>query len=429
MLEKTHITNKKKVVPCGLNWLFFYFFCAYFTMQNHHFSSAIKHFGLDQNTCFLNHGAFGATPLSILQKQTDLRMRMEAQPLRFFVRELEDLIWQSKTDLARFVGTQPENLVFQQNTTQGVNTIMHSLKPASGDEWLITNFNYGSCINTFKHYAQQHGVVCNTAQIPFPLTSEDEVLDAIRAAITPRTKLALIDYITSATGVILPIQRIIDLLHSYGIEVLVDAAHAPGMVNLDLDAMGADYFVGNLHKWVFAPKGAALLYVRPKKQAKIKPLQFSHYHDKRISTPQHWSDQFTMLGTTDYTAYLCVSDGIAFPEAHLGMTWQELRTKNHDFTLKMREKIQNALHLSPVAPDNMIGSLATFILNKDAEPPRYNYNHTEGLGDTLFHDFGIEIPVFYLKNGTERVFRIACQCYNDESQYDYFIESMQKLGF
>jgi isopenicillin-N epimerase len=329
--------------------------------------------------------------------------------------------------LARFVGTQAENLVFQQNTTQGVNTIIHSLKPAAGDEWLLTNFNYGSCISTVRHYAAQQGVVCNVAQIPFPLTSEDEVLDAIRATITPKTKFALIDHITSATGVILPVQRIIDLLHAHGIEVLVDGAHAPGMLHLDLDGMGADYYVGNLHKWVFAPKGAALLYVRPKKQAKIKPLQLGHYHDRRISTVQHWSDQFTMLGTADYSAYFCVSDGIDFPATHLGMTWDELRKKNRDMTLAMRTKIQNALQLSPVAPDSMIGSLATFILNKEAAPPRYNYNYTEGLSDTLFHDFGIEIPVFYLKNGTERAFRIACQCYNDESQYDYLIETMQTL--
>jgi isopenicillin-N epimerase len=398
-------------------------------LQKHHFSPAIAHFGLEPNTCFLNHGAFGATPLSILQKQNEYRMCMEAQPLRFFVRELETLIWQAKTDLARFVGTQPENLVFQQNTTQGVNTIMHSLKPAAGDEWLLTNFNYGSCIHTFRHYAQQHNVTIHTAQIPFPLTSDDEVLDAIRAAITPKTKLALIDHITSATGVILPVQRIIDLLHAHGVEVLVDGAHAPGMLPLDLDGMGADYYVGNLHKWVFAPKGAALLYVRPKKQAKIKPLQFSHYHDKRISTQQHWSDQFTMLGTADYSAYFCVSEGIAFPEAHLGITWDELRAKNRSMTLSMRTKIQDALHLSPVAPDNMIGSLATFILDKNTQSPRYNYNHTEGLGDTLFHDFGIEVPVFYFKNGTERLFRIACQYYNHESQYDYLIAAMQELGF
>ena len=398
-------------------------------MTQPNFSPAVQHFGLDRNCCFLNHGAFGATPLVVTAQQDEYRKRMEAQPLRFFVRELDDLIWKAKTNMAHFVGTKPENVVFQQNTTQGVNTVMHSLRPQMDDEWLLTSLNYGSCVQTFKHYAAQHNVQLNTAQIPFPLAHEDEIVEAIRAAITPKTKLALIDYITSATGIILPVQRIIDLLHAHGIEVLVDGAHAPGMLPLDLDAMGADYFVGNLHKWVFTPRGTAMLYVRPKKQPKIKPLQLSHYHDKRMSTVQHWSDQFTFLGTNDYSAYLCVSDGIAFPEQHLGISWEVLRKQNRDMTLQMRHKIGSALNLQPVAPESMIGSLATFILSENATPPRFNYNNTAGLGDTLFHDFGIEIPVFYLKNGTQQLFRIACQCYNDESQYDYLINAMQALGF
>ena len=390
-----------------------------------HYSEHLLHWGLDRQTVFLNHGAFGATPLPVLAQQTAYRNQLEAQPLRFFMRELEPLLHNAKAALADFVGADTHNIVFVKNATQGVNTILHSLQPQSGDEWLLTNLNYGACAETFKWYARRQNIGLNTAQIPFPLTHEDQIVAAIDAAITPRTRLALIDHITSASGIILPVERIVRLLQARGIQVLVDGAHAPGMLPLQLEALAADYYVGNCHKWICAPKGAALLYVRPDRQAQISPLQISHFHDKNQGTPQHWSDQFAMVGTDDYSAYLCVKTAIDWHTDLLPEGWSAVQKHNHDLAIAGRNLLLDRLGLPAAAPDSMIGNLATIPLTDSAPKAAYAYNYSEGLQDILFYKYQIEVPIFRFPAAQPKQWlRIAPQLYNDISQYEYLAQAL-----
>jgi isopenicillin-N epimerase len=230
---------------------------------------------------FLNHGSFGATPTKILELQQKYIYQMEAEPVRYMIRELEPLWWEAKEKTAHFLGANPSNLVFVKNATMGVNTILHSLNFESGDEVLTTNHAYGACMNTLHQYAKIKKFNVVVASIPFPFKDEDEIIEALVQKITPKTKLLMIDHITSATATIFPIEKIIQLFEEKGIKVLVDGAHAPGMIHLELEKMGASYYVGNCHKWICSPKGSALLYVRKDKQAKINPLNISHKNERR----------------------------------------------------------------------------------------------------------------------------------------------------
>ncbi len=385
------------------------------------YSKHLVHWDLDTSKMQLNHGAFGATPKFVLEKQTEYRNEMERHLLRYFMRDHENFMIESKEKTGQFLGMSPHNFVFVQNATQGVNTILHSLSPEKDDEWLITSLNYGACVQTFKWYAQKYGVKLNTALINYPIIDENEIVENVLAAVTPNTRLILLDHITSATGIILPIEKIISKLAEKNITILVDGAHAPGMLPIDIEKLNADYYVGNAHKWICSPKGSAVLFVRPDRQNEVAPLQISHYHDRNIGTKNNWSDQFTMTGTIDYSPYRCVPTAIDFFENNFENGWQGVREYNRSLALVARNLLAEMLETSLPAPDNMIGNIANVLVNADVTPPAYGYNYSEGLQDKLYNDFGIEVPIFYLKNHrtgkTEQYVRIACQLYNSLEQY------------
>ncbi len=231
---------------------------------------------LDPDIVFLNHGSFGACPRRVLEEQARLRRRLEQEPVRFYVRELEELLDLSRSKLAAFVDADPEGLAFVSNATTGVNTVLASFPFRAGDEVLITNHEYGACANAARYWAQRAGASVNVAAVPFPLQSEAEIIDAVVRAVTPRTRLVLIDHVTSQTGLVLPLAELVAGLEDRGIAVLVDGAHAPGMLDLDIDGLGASFYTGNCHKWLCAPKGAAFLVVREDWRHRVRPLVVSH---------------------------------------------------------------------------------------------------------------------------------------------------------
>ena len=217
---------------------------------------------LERGLAFLNHGSFGACPTEVLRHQSALRAEMEAEPVRFLSRELDDRLDAARTALAAFVGAAPEDLAFVTNATSGVNAVLRSLPLGPDDELLTTDHAYKACWNTLEFVAERARARVVVAPIPFPLSSPDEVVGAVLSRVTARTRLALLDHVTSPTALILPIERLIAELGRRGIDVLVDGAHAPGMLPLDLGALGAAYYSGNCHKWLCAPKGSAFLWVR-----------------------------------------------------------------------------------------------------------------------------------------------------------------------
>jgi len=231
---------------------------------------------LDRDVVFLNHGSFGACPSAVLRQQAALRDELEAEPVRFLSREIDDRLAAARKALAAFVGADPDDLAFVVNATSGVNAVLRSRVFAANDELLVTDHAYNACRNTLNFVAERSGARVVVVTIPFPVGSPGEVVDAVLARVTPRTRLALLDHVTSPTGLILPVERLSAALRGRGVDVLIDGAHAPGMLPVNLSALGATYYSGNCHKWLCAPKGSAFLWTRRDRQLDVRPLTISH---------------------------------------------------------------------------------------------------------------------------------------------------------
>ncbi|CAN5224675.1 aminotransferase class V-fold PLP-dependent enzyme [soil metagenome] len=392
-------------------------------MITSHFSNQIKHWSLDQSYTFLNHGSFGATPTIVLTEQRKFQDLMEAEPVSFSIRELEPLWDNARKITAEFLGTKGENIVFMKNTTMGVNTVFHSLELKEGDEILSHDHAYGACINTIKYYAEKNKYHLRIATIPFPIKSEDDVINALVKEITPKTKLLFLDHITSATGLIFPVKKITEIFKAKGIDVFIDGAHAPGIIDLNIEDIGADYYVGNAHKWICSPKGSAVLYVHPAKQKNIMPLQISHLYDKSNA----WAKKFFWPGTDDYTSYISVPKAIEFMGSIFPGGWDELRNNNRELVLKGRKLIAEKLETELPAPENMIGHIANILIGKTSLPP-YGFNYIHPIQETLFSKYKIEVPVFTFKKDDPKAWvRISAQAYNDISQYEYLADAIKEI--
>jgi len=385
-----------------------------------------QHWDLDPEVIFLNHGSFGACPRIILERQQELRREMEAQPLRFLYHTLEDRIDAAKPRLAQLVGCNSEDLAFVANATAGVNTVLRSLSFAAGEELLVTDHEYNASRNALDYVAEVHGAKIVVAPIPFPIENRQQVVKAVLERATERTRLCLIDHVTSPTGVIMPVEEIVQALHARGIDTLVDGAHAPGMLPLDLDALHAAYYTGNCHKWLCTPKGSALLHVRRDRQEQIRPLSISHGANSARTDRSRFRLEFDFTGTNDFTSWLCVPDAIDFLAGLLPGGFAGLRAHNHDLALAGRERLCEALGTKPPAPADMIGSLASVILPKSDQPAL----QPSGLDPTqavLWEEHKIEVPIMRWPAPELRLLRISPQIYNSFEQYDYLAQAIQTL--
>lgn len=390
------------------------------------YSEYSNHWDLDKNICMLNHGSFGATPRAILEYQQQIIQRMESEPVRFMIRELEPLWWEAKKQTASFLGADDDGLVFVRNATQGVNTIIHALNLKAGDEVLTTQHAYGACIHTLNEYSKRKGFTVKIAHIPYPFHNEDIIVDTLISSITPNTRLLLLDHVTSATGCIMPLQKIVPYFESKGIEVLVDGAHGPGMLPLNMNEIGASYYTGNCHKWICSPKGSAILHVREDKRKAIFPLQFSHLNDKYIGSNKEWASQFFWPGTDDFSAILCIPFAINYMSEIAG-GWDALRKRNRDIALKARKHISHSLETELPIPDANIGCIANILIG-DGHVPEIGFNSFHPIYETLFHNYKIEVPVFIFDKAHPRIWvRIAVQLYNAEAQYEYLGACLKEI--
>jgi len=372
---------------------------------------------LDPEVTFLNHGSFGACPRVVLDAQTALRERMEREPVRFFLRELEGLADEARSTLAGFLGADPEEIVAMPNATAGVNTVLRSLDLKPGDRLLATSHEYNACRNALEFAAKRVGAHVTVIEIPFPVRSTEEVFLAVRAAAGPKTRLLLIDHVTSQTGLVLPVKRIVDACAKLGIDTLVDGAHAPGMVPVDLKDLGAAYYTGNCHKWLCAPKGAAFLYVRRDKQAEIRPLSISHGANSTRKDRSRFRLEFDWTGTDDPTPFLCIPEAMRFLGGLLPGGIAGLAVHNQRTALAAREVLCDALGCAVPAPDEMIGSLAAVPLPDAPGGVTEGPLQLDPLQDELFLRHQIEVPIMTFPKPPHRLVRISAQIYNTPDDY------------
>jgi isopenicillin-N epimerase len=389
-------------------------------------SPLAHHWTLDPEVVFLNHGSFGATPRSVLEHQSELRARIERQPVRFFIRDLDGMLDGVRGALGSFLGADPEDLALVSNATSGVNTVLRSLELAPGDELLTTDHAYGACANALSYVASRAGAQVVVANVPFPLEGPEAVVEAILARVTERTRLVLLDHVTSPTGLVFPVERLVPLLQERGVDVLVDGAHAPGMLSLRLDALGAAYYTGNCHKWLCAPKGAAFLHVRRDRQERIHPLVISHGRTTPRTDRSRFRLEFDWCGTDDPTAWLSIPLVISTLAEMVPGGWPVIMALNHALAVAGRRTLCTALGVAPPCPEAMLGSLAAVRLPDSAGKPR-SFLGTDPLQDVLLDKKSIEVPIFPWPGSPTRWLRISAQLYNTPEQYSFLAQSLTEL--
>ncbi|HEV3484003.1 MAG TPA: aminotransferase class V-fold PLP-dependent enzyme [Vicinamibacterales bacterium] len=376
-----------------------------------------QHWTLDPDITFLNHGSFGACPRAVLETQSELRAQMEREPVRFMVRELEPLLDDARRELAEFLGADAEGVAFVPNATHGVNAVLRSLDLDKFDELLVTTHEYNACRNALEYVAGVSSAKVVVVDIPFPIASPDVVFERVMEKVTDRTRLLIIDHVTSQTALIFPLDRIVKELQSRGIDTLVDGAHAPGYIPLDLRSLGAAYYTGNLHKWVCAPKGAAFLYVRENRRASVRPIVISHGANSVRTDRSRFLIEFDWVGTLDPTAWLSVPMALRTIASLVEGGWPEVMRRNRELALRARDVLCEALQIDRPAPDEMLGAMAAVPLPdgvaRDA-PALYG----DPLQDRHLFEHKIEVPFVPWPQPPKRLLRVSAQLYNTIEEYE-----------
>ena len=380
---------------------------------------------LDEDFIFLNHGSYGACPKAILAEQQDWHMRIERQPVKFYKREYIPLVVEIRSQIQKFFDASTYEIAFVQNATTGVNTVLKNLHISKGSEVLCGEYTYGACLNALKYYCSAKGLKLVTVPIPFPLQSSEQIIDAYSEKISKKTKLVLLDHVSSPLGLIYPIKDLIRLMKARDIFTLVDGAHAPGMLNVDLDKLGADAYVGNFHKWMCSPKSIAFLALNRNGIKEVlnqaqRGLVIGHGCEEAGNKYSLLLQDTDWPGTLDPSPLLCLPKVLRYLPSVLG-TWNAVYESNHLLLEQAYETICNFLEVEMPCPKSMLGTMAAIPLPK-AKPYE---GPIDPLQDLLFHKEKIEVPIFETANG-KRYLRISAQLYNSLEHYEKLIEALKK---
>jgi len=387
-------------------------------------SSLAKHWPLDSSRFFLNHGSFGACPTFVLEEQRKWQDLMELEPVRFFEELMPDLLLESREALGEFLHCSPNDLAFVSNATSGVNTVLRSLNFKKDDEILVPNHAYQACRNAIDFVARRWGANVVTVSIPFPIDGPEIVVDLMMDAATEKTKLVMIDTVTSPTGLRMPFEELTSLFEARGIEVLLDAAHGIGMIPLHLDELGASYVTSNCHKWLCAPKGTAFLHVRSDKQHKIQPLTISHGHTFPLGTTTRFRHEFDWTGTQDISGWCTIPRVIQGMEDLIEGGWPAIMQHNHDLAIEGRNLICETLGIEAPCPDSMIACIST--LQLPGEPLTHEIMHEpDPLHEILSSKYNIQVPVWSWPSPAGRYLRISAQLYNTIEEYQVLANALK----
>ena len=386
-------------------------------------SHLAKHWNLDAGCVFLNHGSFGATPNEIRLEQRKWQDLLEDEPVRFYEDLAMEFMENSRKALAIMLECDAEDLALVENATTGVNTVLRSLEFNAGDEILVPDHAYQACRNAIDFVAQRWGVKVVTVNIPFPIEGPQTAFDIIMAGVTERTVLAMIDTVTSPTGLLMPFEQLTKELEAKGVAVLLDAAHGIGMVPLSLDKLGASYSTSNCHKWMCAPKGSAFLHVRKDLQHDIHPLTISHGMTFPLGDTTRFRHEFDWTGTRDISAACSIPATIEYMENMVDGGWPAIMKHNHDLAMEGRRILCERLGLDEPCPEDMIACIATLELPEggDAGIPLHE---PDPLHKVLQDKYGIQVPVWSWESPKGRYIRISAQLYNHVDEYHYLADAL-----
>lgn len=369
--------------------------------------------GLDYSKLIVNHGSYGATPLEVLAKQDEWRRRMEAEPTLFMQLTARPAIRAAAHAVAAAIGAKGDDLVLLDNSTAAINAILGSIPFQPGDEILVTSHTYGAVLKNARHVAGRTGAVIVSVDMPFPDATAEKLVAAYANGLTDRTRLVIVDHITSPSALVMPIAEIIATCHAAGAPVLVDGAHGPGMLSLDLDALGADYYVGNGHKWWMGAKGAGFLWAAPQHQAELHPTIISHGYGSG------WLAEFDWTGTRDWSAALVLPDAIAF---HNRLGGTALMAANRALARSSAEKIAARFGTRLASPADLEGSMALVELPFGGPAS----DESQAQLRAMFYELGCDIPIMAL--GDTHWLRLSAQAYNLPSDYDRLGDLVDMVG-
>lgn len=374
-------------------------------------------FLLAPDIVFLNHGSFGATPRPVFEVYQAWQKRLERQPVQFLVKELPDHLAEARGVLGALINADAADLVFIPNATFGLNIVARSLNLEPGDEVLATNHEYGACSNVWQFMSGKNGFRYVQQAIPLPLATQEEIVERFWQGVSPQTKVIFISHITSPTAVRFPVERICARAREAGILTIVDGAHTLGQIALDLQFIGADFYLSNGHKWLCSPKGSAFLFTRRERQHLIEPLVvgWGWGSDRTLSFGSDYLDYLQWLGTNDLSAYLTVPPAIRFQEEH---NWIAVREQCHDLLLEAIERICRLTGLETVYPStDCFQQMAIAAL-----PP---IEDLEAMKDELYDAYRVEIPLIDW-NGRHFI-RISVQGYNSRRDIDALLTALENL--
>lgn len=386
---------------------------------------------LEPTVSFLNHGSFGACPEPVLEAQRVWRERMEAEPVRFLDRELEGHLDEARRLVGVFLNADPEGLAFVPNATTGVSTVLASLRFQPGDELLACDQECNATLNAMRAAADRDGAHLVIVKVPFPIHDPSQFVEAYLEAVTPRTRFALVSQVTSPTALITPVIALVRELDRHGVDTMVDGAHAPGMVPVNLDGLGAAYWTGNAHKWLCAPKGAAVLHVRVDLRSRIRPLVVSHGANSDRPDRSRFRLGFDWTGTNDPTPILALPAAIRYVGGLHDEGWAGLMASNATLARRGRDAICSALGVPAPAPDAMLGSMASIPLPGLAPTAAA----ADRLQTALFDEDQIEVPVMAWpvpaavppdEGPAALLVRVSAQQYNRLDEYVALADSLAR---
>ena len=368
---------------------------------------------LAPETTFLNHGSFGACAKPVYDNLLEWQKKMEAEPVKFFEEIIIDALKESRQALGDYINCPADDLVYFPNPTTAVNAVARSLKLELGDEVLSTSHIYGALDRSWEYICGEKKARFVKAKIPFSIQSKDEFLHCFYSAITDCTKAIFLSHITSMTAMKFPVEEVIQFAKEKKILTIIDGAHVPGHISLDIQKLDADIYTGACHKWMCTPKGVSFLYVRRELQENIHPLVVSWGWESENPGPSKFLDWHEWQGTRDMSAFLTIPVAIKFLEEN---NWLEVARKCREQVVHTRNEFLNLLNISPPCPDSWLGQMASIPLPiEDADLFK----------NTLLKKYKIQVPIFKWEGNI--YLRYSIQAYNAKSDVEKLLAAVEEL--